>query len=485
MTIIGVILVCATLQFVIAFWCFALSWADGWSHFRFLALSAAAMGFYALMDLIYITSVMSDATVAIAIRLSLVLGLVCLGALMTYHRRSRGERLRAYERVILWGMLGLGLCAAVSPWGWGEIVSIDLGVPTRHPSDGFWLNLAMFLVIGLAAVMLLDHLAAFVLRREKTAILRLVGFLLFFAAIIGEALNVLELVAFPAFADLGFSALMLTTAMEISLRVIRDAKALRELNQALEERVDERGTQLVVARESLLLAERQAAIGQLAASVGHEINNPLTYMMVNLELLRTNLGKQRGEARFTEELELVSDTLEGAQRIGKIARDLTILRRSTPSGPLDAEPGEVLESAILQVRSTRPSSVEVRMVLKHTRSVRCDASRLHQIVLSLVDNALLSGTALVDVRTKDEGDGVGIEVSDHGEGIAAEILPHIFDPLFTTREVGQGTGRGLFVAKGLVELVGGRLDIASTLGVGTQVSLWLPAEGAPGRRAAR
>lgn len=475
MTMVELILICATLQFVTAGWCFALSWAPGWGHFRVLALAATAAGLYALVDTVYITATFSDATVSAAGRVSVWLGLIAMGALLWQHRLSRGEPFRKFERVVLWFMVVLALGSVLSPWGWSELVTLGVsdGIPWRSPGQGFWPQVSILVVVVLYGSMLVDHIRGFAETRGLQSTGRLVGSGLFFLALLGEGSANLGGIEFPAFVDLGFSALMLSAAFEIVLRVIRDASTLRELNEVLEAKVEERSALLVEARHSLLLAERQAAVGQLAASVGHEINNPLTYMLVNLECVRANLEARGNE--FEEDVELLVETLSGARRIARIARDLTILKRSTPMGDIESNLDEVLREVLEKTRGGRVWRGELPVHLEHTRTVSCDASRLEQILLSVVENALFAHSERVTVRAKDHEKGVLIEVLDDGEGIKPEVLPHIFDPLFTTREVGEGMGLGLFVAKGFVELSGGRIEIQSTVGEGSHVSIWLPA----------
>jgi PAS domain S-box-containing protein len=236
----------------------------------------------------------------------------------------------------------------------------------------------------------------------------------------------------------------------------------------------------------LLLADRMASVGVLASGVAHEINNPLTYVITNLELARAQLG-QHGEG-FEPILGRVSKALEGAERVRVIVRHLKTFSRADEErlGPVDIR--EVLETSIAMAGNEIRHRARLTRELEPVPAVRANEGRLAQVFLNLLVNAaqampeeqLEAGEIRVRSRTE-PGGWVVVEVEDTGTGIAPEHLGRIFDPFFTTKPVGKGTGLGLSISHGIVSGLGGTIDARSELGKGTCLRIALPAcaEAAP------
>ncbi len=227
----------------------------------------------------------------------------------------------------------------------------------------------------------------------------------------------------------------------------------------------------------LLRADRLAALGTLAATVAHEINNPLTFLLANLDLIRSRL-----ETSDDDELRLcLSEAEEGAQRVATIVADLRNL----------SHPGATGESVHVDVHKVLDASIricegEARQRARVTRDyaelprVHADPARLGQVFLNLLVNAIQAiepgapSKNSVTVKTSREADGVSIEILDTGPGIELTHIERLFEPFVTTKEVGEGTGLGLYVCRSIVQSLGGSIRLEPVDGGGTRASVWLP-----------
>ena len=231
--------------------------------------------------------------------------------------------------------------------------------------------------------------------------------------------------------------------------------------------------------DRIRLADRMSSLGTLAAGIAHEINNPLTYVMGNVELVaeRAAAGEVPDGAGITAQLDAVRTGLE---RIRKTVRALKTFSRGDEEtlGAVDVVP--VLDSCIdIAESQLRHRGRIVREYASVPKVVGNDA-RLAQVFLNLLVNAAQAldesraAQNRVVVRVAVEGARVTVEVLDNGCGIAPEHLPQVFDPFFTTKPVGVGTGLGLFVCHGIVEALGGEIVVDSPSGRGTSVRVRLP-----------
>jgi two-component system NtrC family sensor kinase len=232
----------------------------------------------------------------------------------------------------------------------------------------------------------------------------------------------------------------------------------------------------------LRLADRMASVGTLAAGVAHEINNPLAYVSSNLSFIAEQLARDELDpATRTELREAVLESLEGAGRVRGIVQDLKFFARADDEalGPVDVH--RVIQGALRIVRNEVQHRARITRALEPVPPVRGSEARLGQVIVNLLVNAIQALPAdrpveqnTLRVATRLEGDQVHIEVEDNGQGMTPEVQQHIFDPFFTTKPIGVGTGLGLSISNSLIQIMGGWIEVHSTLGQGSTFRLVLP-----------
>jgi len=256
---------------------------------------------------------------------------------------------------------------------------------------------------------------------------------------------------------------------------------VERFTEELEEQVEERTAELRATQERLIQTDRMASMGQLAASVVHEVNNPISAVLNLSMYLQRILGEDgvppdRLDA-FRRHLEQISDE---TARAGRIVSDLLAFsRRSTPQrAPADLN--EIVDRAVSLVRH-RGELENVQLIVEpdaNLPAVLCDRAQIEQVIVNLVLNALEAiedaGNVVVRTGVEVETDSVVLQVEDDGPGIAEEHLGHIFDPFFSTKQGEKGVGLGLAVVYGIVEAHDGRLGVTSRVGVGTTFTVRLP-----------
>ncbi|MCB8748441.1 PAS-domain containing protein [Rhodoferax sp. U2-2l] len=305
-----------------------------------------------------------------------------------------------------------------------------------------------------------------------------------------------------------------------------DAQALRESRDRLEQRVLERTAalhalnatvnqekerlaqlvdELEATQAQLMQSERMASIGQLAAGVAHEINNPVGFVNSNLGSLQTYVlhllkllaAYERVESTLAapaaQEIaqvkkdidfafmcdditELLSESLDGLKRVTRIVQDLRNFSRVDESArqPADLEAG--LESTLRVVWNELKYKAEVVKEFAGLPQIMCYPFQLNQVFMNLLVNASQSlvDKGRITLRTGFDEHQVWITVQDTGNGIAPENLKRIFDPFFTTKPVGKGTGLGLSLSYDIVKKHGGHIDVTSVVGQGTTMTVFLP-----------
>lgn len=277
--------------------------------------------------------------------------------------------------------------------------------------------------------------------------------------------------------------------------------------QHTNERLQETNRRLEEAHNHLLQTEKMAAIGQLAAGVAHEINNPIAFVNSNLNSLDAYVKglldviaayEQHGsalddmpqQARALEATRqeadlayikgdvhnLLKESREGMQRITKIVKDL---RDFSHVGAAEWQPADLhagLDSTLNLVSHEVNAKAKVVKQYGDLPDVECLPLELNQVFMSMLINAAeaIPEYGEIVIRTGTKQDMVWIEFQDNGIGINPEILSRIFDPFFTTKPIGRSTGLGLSLAYGIVQKHNGRIEVDSTPGSGARFRIWLP-----------
>ncbi|GJJ05347.1 hypothetical protein RugamoR64_58850 [Duganella rhizosphaerae] len=268
-----------------------------------------------------------------------------------------------------------------------------------------------------------------------------------------------------------------------------DPAAFRAAVDASYEAYDE---QLRVLRRQLDLAAKMASLGQVAAGIAHEINNPVAYVCANLEMLQESLTpllallqtcEQPGAAdlpALCRELPLlVQESRDGMQRVRQIVLDLKAYSHAgeQPQQWEWADLHRGMDATLHMLRNEINGRAEIVRDYGVLPPVQCLPSQLNQVVMNLVVNAshaLGPQRGRITLRTGARDGEVWFAVSDTGSGIAPDHVPRLFDPSFTTKPIGQGTGLGLSLVRDIVHKHGGRIDVSTELGKGSTFRVVLP-----------
>lgn len=307
---------------------------------------------------------------------------------------------------------------------------------------------------------------------------------------------------------------------DLSLRApLEGSRESRQLAMALNEtaeqladtlvsrdRLDAALNSLTAMQMQILQSEKMASIGQLAAGVAHEINNPMAFINSNLSTLNKYIGRLTefiehlsssfNSTTMTESQQhikemrrllkidhilsdahyLIEESQEGAERVKRIVQDLKSFSRVDQAKVSIVNINECLDSTINIAWNEIKYIATLNKEYGQLPSIRCYPQQLNQVFLNLLVNAAqameIQGNIIV--RTWGDSDNVFVSVSDTGNGIPEEIRQRIFEPFFTTKEVGKGTGLGLSISADIVRKHGGDIEVASKAGEGTEFTVRLP-----------
>ncbi|MCB9595641.1 MAG: response regulator [Sandaracinaceae bacterium] len=244
-------------------------------------------------------------------------------------------------------------------------------------------------------------------------------------------------------------------------------------------------TEQRILQAKLTQSDRLATVGTLAASVAHEINNPLTYVMHYIDRLRRDLAdlceEENAPPRFEKLREGAETAAEGCRRVRDIVRDLKTFGRVDDGDDVPMDVNRALRSAVQMAGHRMRVVARLEVELGPLPAVRANDGRLCQVFLNILMNAAQAirpgsdrSKAKIEVRSWAKGPEVFVSVSDTGEGIAAEHLGRLFEPFFTTKPDGVGTGLGLWICREIVNELGGHIDVDSVVGEGTTMTVVLP-----------
>lgn len=272
----------------------------------------------------------------------------------------------------------------------------------------------------------------------------------------------------------------------------------RALSETLEQRVKEQVKTIDGAHRQLYQAEKMASVGQLAAGVAHEINNPIGFIRSNLNSAHGYVKQLAGLApivkardanqladiwqkkQFDELLqdfsELLQESISGADRVARIVADLKNFSSVDRAGVENVDLNDCIRSVCNVAGAHAAEHAKIELKLGALPRLDCNAGHINQALMNILLNAIkaIKENGRIIVRSKAANQEIVISISDTGSGIPGDVLPRIFDPFFTTHNVGQGTGLGLSVCRDIIIAHGGRIEVESEPGQGTTFVIYLP-----------
>jgi two-component system, NtrC family, sensor kinase len=269
-------------------------------------------------------------------------------------------------------------------------------------------------------------------------------------------------------------------AMSLQLRAASEEKAAWA--KKLEERVEEKTSELKRAHEHVLQVEKMASIGKLAAVVAHEINNPLSGILTYAKLLERWLERHEIESKKVEAKESLELIAAESRRCGEIVKNLLVFSRAAPMNVESTSVNAVVERSLKLVQhQLQMNGIDPLLSLANDLPrIPCDPGQIEQVIVALVENAIDAmphgGNLWVKTRLDSTAGHAVIEVRDDGCGIPLEVIGKIFEPFLTTKETGRGVGLGLAVSRSIIERHGGQIQVRSMLGQGTTFVFSLPLE---------
>lgn len=300
---------------------------------------------------------------------------------------------------------------------------------------------------------------------------------------------------------------------------------LIELNNELEQKVERRTEKiqkqyiklekankaLATAQEQLVQSEKMASVGQLAAGVAHEINNPIGFVTSNIgtlkeyvdeykqacdivnhylnekdETKRKKLNQQMGEYFKECDFEFLSqdtdaifsDSCNGLQRVADIVGNLKQFSRADSTEMQSCDVNECIHTAVKMISNEIKYHCDIKLKLAELPKISANIGKLTQVITNLILNASQaidkSNRGMIRILTSSTNEQVNIYINDTGKGISEEIIDKIFDPFFTTKPVGEGTGLGLSICYDIIEEHGGNIKVNSSKTKGTTFSVVLP-----------
>lgn len=301
------------------------------------------------------------------------------------------------------------------------------------------------------------------------------------------------------------------------LAIKEDITERKQVEEALERSVAESvqmatsleflNAELKATQSQMLQREKMASIGQLAAGVAHEINNPIGFVSSNLRSLDKYFKKLTGYVQLLERTlqtkvpetwqeikperkklkidfmledseDLIAESLDGSERVRKIVQNLKTFSRVDQAEEQLVDLNECLENTIAIVWNEIKYKAKLEKDLGELSDLNCNPQELSQVFTNILVNAAqaIEKDGLIRLRSWQEDGSIFITIEDNGSGIAEENLEKIFEPFFTTKAVGEGTGLGMSISYEIVKKHGGTIDVGSAVGQGTTFTICLPLE---------
>jgi len=337
-----------------------------------------------------------------------------------------------------------------------------------------------------------------------------------------------ELIMFSvALADrINFYRKQNTEAQGVALAIARENERLiTGQNFILENKVKERTLELIESNQSLSVTienlksaqmqlidtEKMASLGQLTAGIAHEINNPINFVSANIKPLRmdfveifrllelyrqldtdpANVELHEQAMNYARQIDvdflkaeigtLLDGIEEGANRTTEIVQGLRTFSRTDESILKPTDINRSILTTLVLLRSTIPYEIEIQPILNKLPLLNCYPGKVNQVLVNLINNSIQAINAKpvhhnehISITTNDNPENITIEITDTGIGMTDEVRQHIFDPFYTTKDIGEGTGLGLSIVFGIIEKHKGHIDVKSVPGQGSTFTVILP-----------
>ncbi|MEP6618124.1 MAG: hybrid sensor histidine kinase/response regulator [bacterium] len=484
-------LVSLTLQLATAIAMFLIARAPGWGRVRVFGFVALSAAMYSAFDISTNVGPHDIGTLGWIMSANLAVAAVHASAWLWYTYGDetgswkglpvRVRRLALANVALAVILSGLGL--TIEKGASSRLHVPALGIDQLQPDLSGIGNLAAALVVFTLAVSLAEYI-----RRARRGVpgaqYIAIGFALFGLFVVEEALVAAGVINFIYLADIGYICVVAPVTVQLIARFAVHAGRLADMSTTLAEQVQVRTHERDAAREALVEQRRLAALGALAGGVGHEINNPLQYLLFSLDELRARFGPASAAVGQDDPLE---NAFEGAHRIRRAVEGLRTYTRpaSESFAPVDVD---LLVHSAIRLASPQLRDVSaVHLELAPVAAALGDEGKLVQVLVNLLVNAAQSirsappnSASAIRVATRMLGhDVVEIAIADNGPGFSSDVLPRLGEPYVTTRAREGGAGLGLFVSRGLVDSHRGELTFENPEEGGAVVSVRLPVTGPP------
>ncbi len=280
-------------------------------------------------------------------------------------------------------------------------------------------------------------------------------------------------------------------------------RGIRQLKSTLQKKKSklqliENYKKLKEIKSQLIQSEKMASIGTISAGIAHEINNPLSFLLTNSEVLKEYLDLLMGyisklengfaenddKGKLKENIDyiltdtpmLMRESLEGIERIREIINGLRVFSRADDGEIKEFNINACIESSLRLVSNELKHKCKIGKRLESQAKIKGSEGQIIQVLTNLIVNGAqaIEEFGIIEINSKDENDNVVISIKDNGKGISKENLNNLFTPFFTTKPAGQGTGLGLSISYGIVKRHKGTINVESSIGIGTVFNISLP-----------
>jgi len=389
------------------------------------------------------------------------------------------------DRTLGWSVVTIaGIAFAIlTPYVGGSVTDVRhdwFGAPFHGVSAAPGMSGLLVLILAVSAQLVYDTQQTELETVERRA--ALTGVALYSICALLSVTTALRLTSVPLL--MPYATLVMAASLNYLL-VHRHRRLATELESVVED-VSERAE----LERDLRQSRKMEAVGQLAAGIAHEINNPMAYVQSNLRMLRDELEKldsdvrkaklgEPAEQRIAESEELLDDALDGVARTVRLVREVKEFAHGSAGERAPLSLTDVIDDAIRFASPQQREGVKLVQAYSELPQVEASDGPLRQVFLNLLVNAFQAvgdnGTVRIVAHT--EACEVIVRIEDDGCGIASDVRERIFEPFFTTKSAGEGTGLGLYFSYEIVRMHGGKLRVGSKLGEGTAFELRLPVGG--------